>query len=65
MNAYKLNGIAGHCFRMAICKFLNIHWSDVYKTVKTIHPSNKEGEPVIIETKEGKKYELTLKEITT
>lgn len=65
MNAYKLNGMAGHCLRMTICKFLNIHWSDIYKTVKNIYATSEIEKPVIIETKEGKKYELILKEITT
>ena len=56
MNAYKLNGISNFLFRRAVCKFLGISLSDIYKTVKTI-----EGE--IIETKDGSKYELTLKKL--
>lgn len=61
MNSYILNGVAGHYFRMTICKFLNIHWKDIYKTVKSI--SSTEQNPCIIKTKDGKKYELILKEI--
>lgn len=61
MNSYKLNGLAGHYFRMTICKFLNIHSTDIYKTVKSI--SSTEQNPCIIETKDGKKYELIIKEV--
>jgi len=61
MNAYKLNGLAGHYFRMTISKYLKIHQRDIYKTVSKIEPS--ENKPCIITTKEGKKYELILKEI--
>lgn len=61
MNAYKLNGMAGHYFRMTIVKYLKIHWTDIYKTVSKIESS--ENNPCIITTKEGKKYKLVLKEI--
>ena len=61
MNSYKLNGMAGHYFRMTISKFLNIHWTDIYKTIASIKST--EEKPCIIETKKGKKYELILKEI--
>lgn len=62
MNSYKLNAMAGHYFRMTISKFLNIHWNDIYKTIKSI--SSTKQNPCIIETKDGKKYELIIKEIS-
>ena len=62
MSSYKLNGAAGRYFRMTVSKFLNIHPKNIYKTVKSI--SSTEQKPCIIETKDGKKYELTLKKIT-
>ncbi len=58
MNSYKLNGHAGHYFREAVCKGLNIHFSEIYKTIKNIDQNG------VIETKDGKKYQLELKEIT-
>jgi hypothetical protein len=61
MNAYMLNGMAGHYFRTTICKFLKIDWTDIYKTVSKIEST--ENNPCIITTKEGKKYELFLKEV--
>ena len=57
MNSWKLNSTAGHLLRLSISKSLNIHFTEVYKTVKSI---NNDG---IIETSDGKKYELTLKEL--
>lgn len=57
MNSWKLNGIAGHTTRFAICKGLGIPHTDIYKTVKNISPGG------IIETKDGKKYKLVLDEI--
>lgn len=57
MNSWKLNSTAGHWFRLAISKSLNIHFTEVYKTVKFIHHDG------VIETSDGKKYELTLKEL--
>jgi len=36
MNAYILNGMAGHYYRKAVSEGLGIHWNDIYKTVKTI-----------------------------
>ena len=57
MNSWKLNSTAGHLLRLAISKSLNIHFTEVYKTVKFIHHDG------VIETSDGKKYELTLKEI--
>ena len=57
MNSWKLNGIAGHLTRCAIIKKLNIASTQIYKTVKAINNEN------IIETFDGKKYKLELKEI--
>jgi len=56
MNSYKLNGIVGHVARMAICKGLNIHHTDIYKTVKDIKADG------TIYTKDGKKFKLKLEE---
>lgn len=56
MNSWKLNGMAGHLTRSAICKSLNIHHTEIYKVVKSVHRD-------VIETQDGKKYELILKEI--
>ena len=57
MNSWKLNGIVGHLARCAIIKKLNITFTQIYKTVKSINNEN------IIETFDGKKYKLELKEI--
>lgn len=57
MNSWKLNGIAGHLTRTAICEKLNIRFTDIYKTVKSINNNQ------IIEIHDGKKYKLELKEI--
>ena len=57
MNSWKLNGIAGHLTRCDIIKKLNITSTQIYKTVKSINNEN------IIETFDGKKYKLELKEI--
>jgi DNA-binding Lrp family transcriptional regulator len=57
MNSWKLNSTAGYWFRLAISKSLNIHFTEVYRKVKSI---NNEG---VIETSDGKKYELILKEL--
>lgn len=57
MNSWKLNSTAGHWFRLAISKSLDIHFTEVYRKVKSI---NNEG---VIETSDGKKYELILKEL--
>jgi len=61
MNSWKLNGIAGHLTREAIINSLNITFSELYKTVKSIYSINNIN---IIETQDGKKYTLILKEIT-
>lgn len=57
MNSWKLNGIAGHLTRSAICEKLGINFTQIYKTVKSINNDR------IIETHDGKKYKLELKEI--
>ena len=57
MNSWKLNGIAGHLTRQAICKSLNIQNTEIYKIVKSI---DNDG---IIETTDGKKYQLKLKKL--
>ena len=57
MNSWRLNGIAGHVTRYAIAEGLGIEHTDIYKEVKSMTPSG------IIETKDGKKYKLELKEI--
>ena len=36
MNAYLLNGMAGHFFRQAVCEALKIPHTEIYKTVKKI-----------------------------
>ena len=57
MNSWKLNSTAGYLLRLAVSTSLNIHFTEVYKKVKSI---NHEG---VIETSNGKKYELILKEL--
>ena len=57
MNSFKLNGMAGHITRYAISQGLGIQHNDIYKTIKDISMGG------IIETKDGKKYKLELKEI--
>ena len=57
MNSWKLNGIAGHITKYAISQGLGIQHNDIYKTIKDISMGG------IIETKEGKRYKLELKEI--
>ena len=57
MNSWKLNGIASSVTRHAICEGLNIPHYDIYKTVKSLSADG------VIETHEGKKYKLILKEI--
>lgn len=58
MNSWKLNSIANVVLRQAISSSLSILIVDVYKTVKTIDNISQ-----IIETHNGKKYQLILKEI--
>lgn len=57
MNAWRLNGIAGHLFRMAVIKGLKIPHYEIYKRVKYI---NHEGKILM---DDGKVYEVVLKEI--
>ena len=57
MNSYKLNGIAGHQFRSAICKYFGINHTEIYKFVKDI---DKNG---VITLSNGQKFILTLKEV--
>ena len=58
MNSWKLNGSVGHIARMAICEGLRIHHSRIYKEVRLM-----DAYKGIIQTKDGKKYKLILKEI--
>jgi len=57
MNSYRLNGIAGHQFRRAVCKKLEISHTQIYKEVKSI---SNEG---VITVKDGRKFTLSLVEI--
>jgi hypothetical protein len=57
MNSWKLNGQAGHHFRAAICKALNIHHTEIYKAVKDI---SKDG---IITIRDGRQFEVKLEEL--
>lgn len=57
MNSWKLNGMAGYLTRSAICEKLNIYFTEIYKTVKSVDNNR------IIETHDGKKYKLKLIEI--
>ena len=42
MNAYKLNGRAGHYYRRMICESIGIDFTEIYKTVKDIDKDAKE-----------------------
>ena len=55
MNSWKLNGMAGHVCRLAICKGLGIEHTRIYKEIKDIKING------TIVTKDNKKYELVLK----
>jgi len=57
VNSYKLNGIAGHTCRAAICESLKIKHVDIYKVVKNIDLNG------VIETTDGSKFKLKLKKI--
>ena len=57
MNSYKLNGQAGHHYRRAIWKGLNIPPSQIYKTVMSI---SNDG---VITTKDGKQFKIKLIEL--
>lgn len=56
MNSWKLNSAAQYHLRVAISDSLKIPLTDVYKTVKSLNYGT-------VETKDGKKYQLILKEI--
>ncbi len=56
MNSYKLNGIAGHLTREAICRGLEIPSSQLYKVVKSI-----DYRTGIIILKDGRTFKLELK----
>ena len=58
MNSYRFNGMAGNLARQAIVKGLKISWYHIYKIIRSI---DNQG---IIETHDGKKYVLELKEVT-
>lgn len=58
MNAYKLHGQGGMLLISAICRHLDIDWSEIYRTLKDVDRMTG-----IIETKEGKKYRIILEEI--
>ena len=57
MNSYKLNSIAGHEFRSAICKFFGIRHSDIYSFIKDIDRNG------VITLSNGQKFTLTLEEV--
>jgi len=57
MNAYKLNGHAGHYYRMMICKHLGINFTRIYKTVKDIKQDG------TITLHDGRKFKPELKEV--
>lgn len=57
MNSYKLNGIAGHLTRQAICKGLQIHHTEIYKVIKDI------GRDGTIRTKDGRGFKLNLEQV--
>jgi len=56
MNSYKLNGIAGHLTREAICRGLEIPSFQLYKVVKSI-----DYRTGIITLKDGRTFKLELK----
>lgn len=49
--------MAGHLARQAINEGLDIHHTEIYKVVKSVSNTG------VIETHEGKKYKLILKEV--
>ncbi len=58
MNAWILNGIAGHHFRKAVTDGLKIHHTQIYKEVLHIDDEGR------VFTKSGKVYKVVLTEIT-
>lgn len=61
MNAYKLNSQSGYILRCAIANNLKIPFEEIYRQVKTVE--GKMEEIPRIQTKDGKIYEIVLKEI--
>jgi hypothetical protein len=57
MNAYKLNGWAGHHYRMIIAKHLNIRQNEIYKQVKDIDTNG------YITLHNGRRFRPELKEV--
>jgi len=57
VNAYKLNGRAGHYYRKMICESIGIDFTEIYKTVKDI---DKDGTIIL---HDGRKFKPELKEI--
>lgn len=59
MNSYKLNSIAGHTCKAAICKSLKIRHVDIYRVVKNIDSNG------VIEINDGTKFKLKLEKYDT
>lgn len=59
MNSYKLNSIASHTCKVAICKSLKIRPADIYRVVKNIDLNG------IIEINNGTKFKLKLEKYDT
>jgi hypothetical protein len=58
MNSWKFNSSSQYFLKRAICNFFNIHYTQVYKKVKSI-----DGQSSVLTTKEGEKYLITLKKL--
>jgi hypothetical protein len=61
MNSWRFNSIAAYIIRFLIANYFKIHFSEVYKKVKTMETSTNELPRIL--TSDGKIYEITLKEI--
>lgn len=59
MNPYNFNGQSGFFLRIAICDYLRIPYSDIYRIVKNIDCNTS---TIILH--DGRKFKLTLQEIT-
>ena len=57
MNSWKLNGQAGHFYRMMICRSIKIPHTQIYKDVKGI---DRDG---IITLHDGRRFKPELKQI--
>ena len=57
MNAYKLNGMAGHMFRRSVCDSLKIDHTQIYKAVKDMYSDGK------IIMHDGREFKLELIEV--